>query len=78
MHGETVKFENVIYLVVNAILLLVTINNRQDAISFLLVSLIAPPHAELISSGDDIGRSTSSRRFSGESEFCVVDGPKKV
>ena len=39
---------------------------------------MSPPHAVLISSGDDIRRSTSSRWFSSDSGFCVVDGPKKV
>ena len=45
---------------------------------FVLVFLISSPHAVLISSGDGMRRSTSSHRFSGDSEFCVVDGPKKV
>jgi hypothetical protein len=45
---------------------------------YVLVFLIPPPHAVLISSEDDIRRSTSSRRLSSVSEFCVVVGPKKV
>ena len=40
--------------------------------------LMSSPHAVLISSEDDIRRSTSSSRFSSDSGFCVVDGPKKV
>ena len=92
MHGKTtikgkIRFKhkltshihpkgNVIYSVVNAILLLVTINNRQDAISFFLVFLLAPPHAALISFGDDIGRSISSRRFSSDFVLCFVDRQK--
>jgi len=45
---------------------------------YVLVLLTSPPHAVLISSGEDIRRCTSSRRLSSDSEFCVVDGPNKV
>jgi hypothetical protein len=41
------------------------------------VFLILPPHAVLISSGDDIRHSTS-HRFSSDYEFCIVDGQKGV